>query len=389
MRRLLQMTSLVAILVAVVASSGCTGQPGSAQGMGPPQQRTPEVVVAKPTRANMMDYEECTGRTEAFKTVDVRARVTGYLVKWNFTQGKKVKKGDVIFEIDPRSYDAELARGNASVNQAEAHLARLSLDQQRAVQLHASHAMGREDLDKIMGDKAEATAAVGIAKATRDLAKLNVTYTKVTAPIDGIIGRPMIDEGNLVKADDTILATIVTQDPMYAYFDVDERTSLRLYRLLQKGELKYPPVQMGLADEGTDFPHKGIVDFVDNRLDTNTGTLHMRCQFPNPSGILTPGLFVRIRFVFGELHQVILVPEEAIASDQGRKFVYVVNKSDQIEYLPVKIGKIRDGMRAIIDGLKGDERVVISGIQRVRPGVKVIAKPAGTPPATVAGDPQM
>lgn len=372
--------------VSALALAGCTGEQGGASGMGPPPQRTPEVVVARPVRDNMMDYEECTGRTEAFKTVDVRARVSGYLMKWNFTQGKKVKKGDVLFEIDPRSYDAELARAIASVTQAEAHLARLSLDQQRAVQLHASHANSREELDKIMGDRAEAVAAVGIAKATRDLARLNVTYTQVTAPFEGIIGRPMIDEGNLVKADDTVLTTIVTQDPMYAYFDVDERTSLRLFRLLQKGEVKYPPVQMGLADEGTDFPNQGVIDFVDNRIDTNTGTLHMRCRFPNPKGILTPGLFVRIRFVFGELHQVILVPEEAIASDQGRKFVYVVNKNDQVEYLPVKIGKMRDGMRAIIEGLKGDERVVVSGVQRVRPGVKVIAKPAGGKEATVAGN---
>ena len=140
--------------------------------------------------------------------------------------------------------------------------------------------------------------------------------------------------------------------------------------------MKYPPVQMGLADEEPQFPHQGTIDFVDNHLDTNTGTLHMRCAFANEKGILTPGLFVRIRFVFGELHQVILVPEVAIASDQSRKYVYVVNDKEQVEFRPVKIGKLRDGLRAILEGLKGDERIIVSGVQRVRPGVKVVAKTA-------------
>src|SRR5205085_7471260 len=135
------------------------------------------------------------------------------------------------------------------------------------------------------------------------------------ASVDGVISRKLIDEGNLVKADDTLLTTIVTQDPMYAYFDVDERSSLRLLRLLQSGDIQYPPVRMGLADEANEFPHEGKVDFVDNRIDTNTGTLHMRCSFPNPKGALTPGLFVRIRFIFGEQHQVVLVPEEALGTD--------------------------------------------------------------------------
>jgi RND family efflux transporter MFP subunit len=348
-----------------------------------PPQKTPEVVVRSPVRKNIMDYEECTGRTEAVKTVDVRARVTGYLIKWNFTQGKRVTKGDVLFEIDPRPYEAELARTDANVVQAEAHLTRLSADYQRAAGLHAKKAMGREEFDKIAGDKAEAVAAVGVAKASRDLAQLNLSFTRVLAPVTGIISRTLIDEGNLVKADDTILTTIVTQDPMYAYFDVDERTSLRLLRLLQEGSISIPPVRMGLADEGTTFPHEGMVDFIDNRIDVNTGTLHMRCSFPNPKAVLTPGLFVRIRFIFGELHQVILIPEEAIGTDQGRKFVYVVNGQDQIEYRPIKISKQHEGLRAIVEGLKGDERIVVSGIQRVRPGIKVIAKemPKEQPPA--------
>jgi RND family efflux transporter MFP subunit len=376
---------------------GCAPEPPGAAGGGMPPPKTPEVYFATPTRDNLLDFEDCTGRTEAFKTVDVRARVTGYLDKWNFSPGKAVKKGDVLFEIDPRSYLAELARAEATVVQAEAHLSRLNADYQRGQTLVSSRAMGREDFDKIVGDRAEASAAVGIAKASRDLAKLNVDYTHVTASLDGTVSRAMVDPGNMVKADDTVLTTVVTQDPIYAYFDIDERNALRLTRQLAQGEMKYPPVQMGLADEEPKFPHQGTIDFVDNRLDTNTGTWHMRCSFPNPDGILKPGLFVRIRFLYGELQKVILIPEEAITADQDRKYVYVINDKEQIEHRQVKIGKMRNGLRAVSEGLKGDERIVVKGVQRVRPGVTVLAKPvaplptqgakttaANSPPATAA-----
>jgi RND family efflux transporter MFP subunit len=363
------------VVGAALLLSSCSGEQAGAPGAGAPPPKQPEVFFVKPTRDKLLDYDDCTGRTEAFKTVDVRARVTGYLDKWDFEPGKKVSKGDVLFEIDPRSYQAELARTEATVVQAEAHLTRLNADQQRAVYLSSTRAISREDLDKIVGDRAEALAAVGIAKASRDLAKLNVDYTKVTAALDGIVSRAMVDPGNMVKADETILTTIVTQDPMYAYFDIDERNALRLSRQVLQGEMKYPPVQMGLADEEPNFPHQGSIDFVDNRLDTNTGTRHMRCSFSNSEGLLTPGLFVRIRFLYGELQQVILIPEEAITADQDRKYVYVIDDKDQIEHRQVRIGKMRNGLRAVTDGLKGDERVVVKGIQRVRPGVSVIAKP--------------
>lgn len=385
MQRTYRFAHTSALLLWGLLLCGCTAEPaGPPGGGGPPPAKAPEVYFVTPTRDNLPDYEDCTGRTEAFKTVDVRARVTGYLDKWNFSPGKKVSKGDILFEIDPRSYMAELARSEASVVQAEAHLTRLNADYQRAVNLFSTRAMGREDLDKIVGDRAEAVAAVGIAKATRDLAKLNVDYTKVTASLDGIVSRTMVDPGNMVKADDTILTTIVTQDPIYAYFDIDERNALRLSRQLAQGEMKYPPVQMGLADEEPRFPHRGTIDFVDNRLDTNTGTWHMRCSFPNPTGLLKPGLFVRIRFLYGELQKVIMIPEEAITADQDRKYVYVISDKDQIEHRQVKIGKMRNGLRAITEGLKGDERIVVKGVQRVRPGVTVVAKLA-TPPAPPVG----
>jgi RND family efflux transporter MFP subunit len=374
--------ALDALSLGVVASfvlSGCSGNTAGSPGGGMPPQQAPEVFFAVPVRDNLPDYEDCTGRTDAYKTVDVRARVSGYLERWNFAPGKKVAKGDVLFEVDPRSYRAELARAEATVIQAEAHLNRLNSDYQRANLLLSTRAMGREDFDKVVGDRAEAIAAVGIAKASRDLAKLNFNYTKVLAPLDGIVGRTMVDPGNMVKADETILTTIVTQDPMYAYFDIDERNALRLSRQLIHGEMKYPPVLMGLADEEPLFPHEGTIDFIDNRLDTNTGTRHLRCSFPNRDGLLTPGLFVRIRFLYGELQNVILIPEEAISSDQDRKYVYIIDAKNQIEHRQVKIGKMRKGMRAILEGLKGEERIVIKGIQRVRPGITVVATPLSAP----------
>jgi RND family efflux transporter MFP subunit len=377
MQRTFQLGALS--VVAGLVLSGCSGNKADAPGAGMPPPKTPEVFYATPTRDNLADYEDCTGKTDAYKTVDVRARVTGYLDRWNFAPGKKVSKGDVLFEIDPRSYQAELARTEAAVVQAEAHLNRLNADYQRAVLLHSTRAMGREDFDKVVGDRAEALAAVGIAKASRDMTKLNVAFTKVTAPWTGIVGRNMVDPGNMVKADETILTTIVTQDPMFVYFDIDERNALRLARQLLHGELKYPPVQMGLADEEPLFPHRGTIDFIDNRLDTNTGTRHLRCSFPNPDGLLTPGLFVRIRFLFGELQNVILIPEEAISADQERKYVYVINDKNQIEHRQIKIGKMRNGLRAVTEGLKGNERIVVKGVQRVRPGITVVATPLVAP----------
>lgn len=363
---------------------GCSGEPAGGPASGPPPPKLPEVFFVMPTRDKLLDYEDCTGRTEAYKTVDLRARVTGYLDKWDFVPGKEVSRGDVLFHIDPRSYQAELARAEANVVQAESRLSRLNSDYNRAGRLLSTNAINREEFDKITGDRAEADASVGIAKASRDLARLNIAYTKVIAPLDGIVSRAMVDPGNIVKADDTVLTTIVTQDPMYAYFDIDERSALRLSRQLLQGQMKYPPVQMGLADEEATFPHRGSIDFVDNRLDTNTGTRHLRCSFPNKDGLLTPGLFVRIRFLYGELQDVILIPEEAITADQDRKYIYVVDDKDKIEHRQIKIGKMRNGLRAVVDGLKGDERVVVKGIQRIRPGVPVIARPV-TPPQSAPG----
>ena len=303
-----------------------------------PPPKPPVVMIAEPVVREVTDYEEgLVGQTAAVQMVEVRARVNGYLEKVNFKDGDEVKEGAVLFEIDPRPYDAEVARTEAAVGLSEAHYKRLEADLKRARSLVARQAIGREEFDKIVGDYAEAGASVGIAKANRDLAKLNQEFAKVTAPISGRLSRRMVDPGNLVQADETILTTIVSLDPMYVYFDVDERTLLRIRRLIAEGKIKSRtqaeiPIFAALADE-EGFPHKGIIDFSENRVDPNTGTLRVRAVIANPAPrVFSPGLFMRVRLPVGNPHKSLLVAEQALGTDQGRKFLYVV-----------KPGKDKDG----------------------------------------------
>jgi RND family efflux transporter MFP subunit len=390
---------LPALLLFGPVLAGCTpsqAQPG-------PAQQVPEVQVSLPVAREVRDYEDFPGRTEAVNSIEVRARVTGYLDKVNFREGADIKEGDVLFEIDPRPYQAELNRAEANVVQSQARLERLELDYKRADGLLGRGAIGREEFDKIAGDRAEAGAAVGVAKAGRDLAELNLSFTKVRSSISGRISRRFIDPGNLVKADDTPLTSIVSVDPIYAYFDLDERTTLRLQRLIREGRVQWSqdkglPVMLGLADE-EGFPQQGTVNFADNRVDPDTGTWRLRGLFANAQRILSPGLFVRIRLPVGNAYQATMVSEQALGTDQGQKFVYVVNggaaeerdvevrKGDQVErrhtqvfagaeveYRRVKVGRLHDGLRVITEGLAPGEKVVVSGLQRVRPGIKVNAE---------------
>jgi RND family efflux transporter MFP subunit len=364
--------SRVALLVPLTLAAvvGCREEQQPQMPPPPP----PEVLYTLPVAKEVTDYELFTGHTEAIKTVDIRARVTGYLDSVNFKDGAEVQKNDLLAEIDPRPYKAELARAEANRVQAEAHLKRLNLDLQRAMTLMARGAIGREEFDKISGDRAEASAMVGVAVAGRDSAQLNLDFTQVRAPLTGRISRRNVDPGNLVKADDTILTTIVSQDPMYAYFDVDERTILRLRRLFREGQLQATqegavPVMLSLADEDN-FSMKGTIDFVDNKVDPNTGTLWLRGVFTNPKRLLTPGLFVRIRLPVGKPHQAILIPEQALGRDQGQKFVYVVNDKDEVVYRHITVGRQHEGLQVITDGIKPGDKVVVGGLQRIRPDIK-------------------
>src|SRR5262249_6715823 len=260
---------------------------------------------------------------------EIRAHVSGYLTKAEFKEGAIVKEGQLLFEIDTRPFEAELAQAEALLVQAEAKAERTTLDLLRDEKLVDRRVVSQGDYDKTKGDQKEAEAAVGSAKAARDRARLNLEYTQIRAPIDGRISKRMIDPWNMVKADETPLTTVVSLDPIYAYFDVDEGTELRLERLVQEGQLESPSapnrsVQMGLADEDG-FPPKGTVDFIDTQLDANTGTRRMRGVFPNPHQVLVPGRFVRVRLPIGTPHRALLVAEQALGRDQGQKYVFVVN----------------------------------------------------------------
>ncbi|MCE5267090.1 MAG: efflux RND transporter periplasmic adaptor subunit [Planctomycetaceae bacterium] len=384
----------VAVAGLAVLIAGCTRPGGSVAPRA--EIAAPEVRVARPVVRTVTDYEDFTGHTEAMMSVEIRARVSGYLIEGlkdsvPNKEGTEVKKGELLFEIDPRTYQAEKDRAEAALTQARAHLERLSKDLKRAQELLPTRSIAQGDYDQIAGDHKEAEAAVQTAQAALDLAKLNLAWTRVYAPCDGRVSRQLIDPGNMVQADQTPLTTIVTLDPIYAYFDLDERTLLQLRRMVRSGKLQSArqakvPIYLGLADE-EGYPHEGLIDFADNRLDQMTGTLRLRGVFPNPKRILSPGMFARIRLPVGGPHQALLAPEEALGSDQGQRFLYVVNDKNQVKYRRVEIGSLQGKLRVITSGLTEDDRVIVDGLQRVRPGITVQPQMAETTKQTAAPSP--
>lgn len=368
---------LLAVAISV-STIGCHNEP-------PPLASTPPpgVSVAPPIEREVIDYNEYTGRVSAVEEVEVRARVRGYLVKVNFTEGAEVKQGDVLFEIDPRPFQTELDAAKGQVAQWEAKLARAEADRTRYERLLPKGAASQKDLDQAVADGGEARAAIQSARAAVERAALDLEFAKVTAPISGRVGRANVTKGNLVNAsgaETTLLTTIVSMNPIYVYFDIDERALLQYQeaRRAQAGgsdgsrnvkEAKIP-VFLGLANE-TGFPYEGVLDFANNKVDPQTGTIRVRGVFANAKGILTPGLFARIRIPVGDKYQAVLVPDRAIGTDQGQKYVLVVNEKNVVEYRAVKLGRLFDNLRAIQEGVKPGELVIVNGIQRARPGLTV------------------
>jgi RND family efflux transporter MFP subunit len=342
--------------------------------------QAPTVKVSLPVQREAADFADFAGRLAAVETVEVRARATGYLDKVHFKEGSEVKKGDLLFEIDPRPYQARLKQAQVELDRARGRLALAEAEHRRARDLFARKAISREDFDKIAGERIVAEGAVAAARAALEVAQLNLDFTKVRSPIDGRISRRSVDPGNVVKADETALTTIVSTDPVYVYFDVDERTLLRMRRAL--GERKQDnvkiPIRLQLADE-KDFPHKGVVDFVDNQVDANTGAIRMRGVFANPKRLFLPGMFVRVRVALGPPRKVLEVPEGAVLRRKDARFVLVVNDKNVVEERTVTTGQSDRGMRIIETGLRPDERVVVAGQQRVRPGETVEPAPMKLP----------
>lgn len=339
---------LAFLLLAVLLAAGCGKKPADAPKLPPP------TIYIQPLKFfPVAGSEEFTGWTVGQRTINIRARVTGYLDKVLFKDGDDVKDGTELFHIDPRTYQAEFDKAQADVRQKEATLERLNADLRRARAMVPGRGISAEELDKIAGNRLEADASVRAARAHLDYARLNLGFTHVKAPYSGRISRTLVDPGNLVKADDTLLTTMVTMDPMHVYFDIDERTVLRLRRLIAQGEIdsareKRLAVDIALADEegfaqadDADKADKegpaqtdrlklkqGHIDFIDNQLDPGTGTLRVRAEVRNPrekgTYMLSPGMFVRVRVPIGKPKNSHLVPEAALGSDQGRRFIYVV-----------------------------------------------------------------
>ena len=344
----------------------------------------PIVTVVQPIAREVVEWDEYIGRLESPETVELRARVSGYLDKVHFKEGKEVKKGDLLFTIDPRPYRADYDHADAEHQRATNQTALAKNDFERAKRLIATKAISEEDYDTKAKTYATAEAAVMSAKATMESARLNLEFTEIHAPIAGRIGRALVTEGNLVSGGvsgtgATLLTTIVSLDPLYLYGDADERSILKYLQLRREGKRvsardEQIPAEMELADE-TGFPHKGYMDFVDNRIDPTTGTMRARGVFTNADHGLSPGFFARIRIPGSGKYKALLLPERALGSDQAQKFVYVVNAEKKVEFRPVTIGPMIDGLRVVKTGLKPDEQVIVEGLLRVRPGVVVDAKP--------------
>jgi RND family efflux transporter MFP subunit len=359
---------------------GLTGCARTHQEAAPAE--APPVTVSYPVQRYVTDHAVFTARTAAVDSVEVRARVSGYLDRVNFKEGALVKKGDVLFEIDPRTYQAVLKVAEGNLKATEARIEFLTLELRRARRMLARSAISREEFDKIGSDYNQTVAQLAATKATVERTRLDVHFTRVTAPVSGRISRYNVTVGNLVQGGDltggTLLTTIVSVDPMYAYFDVDEHTVLRVKQLIREGKSRSPedsgyPVWLGLANEDG-YPHRGTINFIDNQVNPKTGTLKVRGIFANKDEALSPGYFARVRVPVGVAHTALLVTERALDTDQGQKIVYVVDRDNKVATRPVRLGALHDGLREITEGLKPGERVIVNGLQLVRPGVTVEPK---------------
>jgi len=364
-----------ALLGAVVVSlSGC--------GKGAEQaQAPPEVMVAQVLSQKITDWDEYTGRFQAIDTVEVRPRVSGYIDQILFREGQPVTKGDTLIVIDPRPYQAEFDRAKANLALAKAQRELATLEAERVHKLKDSGAVSQEEFDERLSTVHQQEASVAAAQAEYDAASLNLSFTKVQAPIDGVASRAEITRGNLVTGGNnggTLLTTIVSTDPMYVYFEGDEHAYLRYNQLARAGERPSSrnfanPVRVGLANE-EGFPHPGHMDFVDNQLNVRTGTIRGRAVIDNKQGLFTPGMFARVQLLGSGKRDAILIEERAIGTDQTQNFVLVLGAENKVDYRPVELGRAMGGLRIVDKGLKGGDVIVVNGLQRVRPGTQVTPK---------------
>ena len=388
------MNPRILVLLACGWSSLLLGPVGCMHGTPQvPPPAAPAVPVSKPVQRQVTDYVDFTGRTQAVKSVNIVARATGYLIKEPFAEGSEVKAGELLFEIDPRPYQAQYdqALGQVNLYNAQLKLAKTTLARDELLLRSATPgAVSAQQVDQDRAAVDEAIAQVKAAEASSETYKLNLSFCQVTSPIDGQVGRWNLTLGNLVTQDQTLLTTVLSLDPIYAYVDVDEPTVLRVRRAINSGQIKpysagHIPILMGLqGEEG--FPHEGQINFVNNQVNPTTGSILARGVFDNPlpnpmppSGgrrLILPGMFVRIRLPIGQPHPALLVIDRAILSDQDLKFVYVVDAQNKVQSRRVTTGPLQsDGLRVITEGLKPDDLVAVGALQQIRPGVSVKPEP--------------
>lgn len=404
-------------LLAGLALALCAGCGSKEAVVAPPKH--PVVRVQKPQVKTVTDYKYYTGRTEAVDSVDLRARVTGYLWRWNFDKksdeepvkdynfipGQEVKRGQVLFKIDPRPYQATFDQASAQVVLAEAQLKLANADVARAREVAKTPgAISQQDVDKYVAAADKAAAEVEAQKANLESARLNLQFTDVLCPVDGIVSRNLLSVGNLVNADTTLLTTIVSQDPMYLYFDMDEPTLEQLMKLIREGKLKTVDeesdikVNFALDVDGNNYPYEATFDFINNQIDPTTGTIQIRGVFKNPKPergprVFTPGMFTRVRVPIGEPHEAMLVPQKAIGTNQGERYLSIVTDENIVRLRPVKVGQQHGELQEIypekivltddgnyrmasegesgIDSVTPNDWIIVSGLQRARPGSQV------------------
>ena len=376
---LLRLSFPAVCLASLALITGCKPAATKATFAPPP----PVVTVAKPIVKKVIDWDEFTGRLASPESVDIRARVSGYLEEVHFKEGTEIKEGDLLVTIDPRPYEAAVQRAQADVSSARSRAELAKTEAENAGPLLKSQAISSEESVRRLKASAEANSSMKAAEALLKAAELDLEFTRIRSPINGRISDARVTKGNLVTGgtkDATLLTTVVSLDPIYCFIECDERSALKYREMHKLGTRKSAmfaeiPAQMALANQ-SGFPHQGHLDFVDNVLNPTTGSIRARAVFENQDRLMSPGFFARVRIPGSGEYEGMLILDQAIADDQGRSFVWVIDADNKASYRPVVTGPLQDGMRVVREGLKAEDRVVINGLMSVRNGVTVVPQDA-------------
>ena len=393
--------ALALMSIALAACDQPSASNNAAKGKAAPPP--PVVTVSQPVVRELVEWDEYTARFDAIEQVEVRARVSGYLTSVAFKDGQNVRKGELLYEIDPRPFERAVDQARAELAQAKTKTDNAMLDVERGRPLMERKVLSEKNFDDRANVLRDAQAAIKVAEAKVATAELDLAFTRITSPIDGRISRALVTAGNWVSAgaaaNATLLTTIVSQDPVYIYFDVSESNFLKYKRLAERGEkagaaIAGGIVEIAMADEKS-FPHQGRLDFIDNRVDQGTATVRARAVVDNKAGLFSPGMFARARIAGSSRYAATLLPDAAIGTDQASKFVLVIGADGTVARRPVRLGPIDNGLRIVREGLRPDDWVITNGIQRARPGMKVDPKreairvtagPGAAPPGDVKGN---